>query len=133
LAQRWATALSVFGDGCRELQDGMAVAKLAASLDILSGGGEEAGILNMLLHLTGSKKSTIITRSPKSLTFARVVKKIYSEGRSQYLHGNHVDPMKRFADVRGYAAFLARLALRETALKWAKYTGPDEDKAFQTI
>jgi hypothetical protein len=133
LAQRWATALSVFGDGCRELQDGMAVAKLAASLDILSGGGEEAGILNMLLHLTRSKKSTIITRSPKSLTFAQVVKKIYSEGRSQYLHGNHVDPMKRFADVRGYAAFLARLALRETVLRWVTYTGPDEDKAFQTI
>jgi hypothetical protein len=133
LAQRWATALSVYAEGCREVQDGLAIAKLGSSLDILSGGGMGKGILAMLLHQTGAKAKDVIVKLPQPLTFENVVARIYKYGRSQFLHGNHVDPMMRFTDEREYATFLARGALRESVLRWSKYTGDDADKAFQTM
>ena len=133
LAQRWATALSVYAEGCREVQDALAVAKLGSSLDILSGGGMEGGILDMLLHQTGRPEKQIIAKLPQPLTFKQVVERIYKVGRSQFLHGNHVDPMMRFTVERQHATFLARVALRASALRLTAYIGLDSDKAFQTM
>ncbi len=87
----------------------------------------------MLLHQTGAKAKDVIVKLPQPLTFENVVARIYKYGRSQFLHGNHVDPMMRFTDEREYATFLARGALRESVLRWSKYTGDDADKAFQTM
>lgn len=87
----------------------------------------------MLLHLTGRTETEVIVKFPQPLTFAQVVKRIYSHSRSQFLHGNHVDPMMRFSAEREYATALARLALRATVLRLQTYTGSDDDKAFQTI
>jgi hypothetical protein len=133
LAQRWATSLSVYSEGCREMDDALALAKIGASMDILSGGGEEAGIRKMLLHLTGASESDILVKVPHPLTFKQVVSRIYSYGRSQFLHGNHIDPMIRFTSERHHATQLARIALRETVLRLVKFTGPDVANAFRTI
>jgi len=133
LAQRWAVALSVFAEGCREVQDGLAIAKLCSSLDILSGGGKEKGILALVLHQTGANAKDVLVKLPQPLTFEKVVERIYKHGRSQFLHGNHIDPMMRFTDEREHATFLARCALRASVLRWSKYTGVDDDKAFQTM
>ena len=130
LIQRWATAFSVFSEGCRETHDALALAKIGSSLDILSGGGEEAGIRRMLLHLTGAAQTDVIIASPHEMTFKQAVSRIYSYGRSQFLHGNHIDPMLRFASERRYATQLARLALRESILRLMTFTGAYSDQAF---
>lgn len=133
LTQRWATALAVASEGCRETHDGLALAKLASSLDILSGGGMEKGIRAMLLHQTGHKANGIVIKGPVPMTFKKVVERIYSHGRSQFLHGNHVDPMMPFDEERRHAAFLARAALRTALARLPHYAGPDEPKSFQTM
>jgi hypothetical protein len=132
LAKRWAFALSWFGDGCREPHDAVAVTKLATSLDILSCGGKNAGIRAMLSHLSGRSPETVIVTSPER-TLQQVVKLVYEAGRSQVLHGTHFDPMKSFIEIRGYAASLARLALRECVIRLTKYSGPDDSTVFRTI
>lgn len=133
LIQRWATALALASEGCRETQDGLALAKLASSLDILSGGGMEAGIRAMLLHHTGRKANDVVVQGPAPMTFKKMVERIYSHGRSQFLHGNHVDPMMPFDEERRYATLLARSALRTTLARLLHYAGPDVPKAFQTM
>lgn len=133
LSKRWATALDWMAEGSREANDAVALAKIASSLDVLACVGKFAGILGMLVHLTKVDASTIIVkgRSPRSLQ--QVVKDIYDSGRSQILHGTHFDRIKSFEVWKSQAAFLARLALIECALRLDKFTGVDGDKAFRTM
>lgn len=132
LAQRWATALAWFADGCREKHDAVALAKIASSMDMLSCGGKYNGILDFIAHLTKTPTDRIIVESPP-LTMAQVVKLVYDSGRSQILHGTQVDSVKDFSAERRYATTLARIALRECVQRWVKYTGPNHAKAFRSI
>jgi hypothetical protein len=133
LASRWATALDWYAEGQRERGDAIALAKLGTSLDVLASGGKFAGILNMLINLLDLPESTVFTRGTKQATLRSVVKDIYDSGRSQILHGNRHDRMEAFESDRNAAAYLARLALIEAALRLEGYTGADEAKSFRTM
>lgn len=133
LANRWATALDWYGEGCRESSDAIAVAKLGTCLDVLSCGGRKGGILKMMVHLTGISESTQVVGGMKPRTLKQLVEDIYEHGRSQILHGNHYDRLKSFAIERQHATYLGRIALIQAAVKLQQYSGPDKDQAFQTI
>lgn len=133
LANRWATALDWFGEGNRESSDAIAVTKLGTSLDVLCSGGKATGIGNMVSHLTGTSKTAQVIRGSRPRTLEELVADIYNGGRSKILHGTHYDRLESFAAKRQQAAYLARIALIECAVRLEKYTGPDEDKAFRTI
>ena len=131
LANRWASALTWFSDGCRERNDAIALAKIASSLDVLAAGGRSRDIIKMLARLTGWASTKVVIRWPET-TLADVVSRIYDYGRSQILHGTHFDQMKSFVELRSHATTLARIALRECVRRWVAYSGPDESKAFVT-
>ena len=133
LSKRWATALDWMAEGSREKNDAVALAKIASSLDVLACGGKFSGILDMLTHLTKISDSTVVVNGRKPRTLRQVVKDIYDNGRSQILHGTHVDRLKSFEESKGYAVFFARLALIESALRLDKFTGVDGDKEFRTM
>ena len=132
LAGRWITALNWFGEGCREEDDAIALTKIASCLDILACGGKYAGILAMLCHLSQKAADTLIISYPP-LTLANLVKKVYDQGRSQILHGSRYDRLEEHSEERGYANLLARFALQECILRWHRYTGLDDAKAFRSI
>lgn len=133
LASRWATALDWYAEGQRERGDAIALAKLGTSLDVLAGGGKFAGILSLLTNLLDLPESAVFTRGAKQTTLRTVVKDIYDSGRSQILHGTRHDRMEAFESDRNAAAYLARLALIEAALRLEGYTGVDEAKSFRTM
>tara|TARA_R110000851_G_scaffold333531_1_gene514916 strand:- start:87320 stop:88696 length:1377 start_codon:yes stop_codon:yes gene_type:complete len=133
LASRWATALDWYAEGQRERSDAIALAKFGTSLDVLASGGKFAGILNLLTNLLGLPENAALTRGTKQSTLRRVVKDIYDSGRSQILHGNRHDRMEAFESDRNAAAYFARLALIEAALRLKGYTGADEAKSFRTM
>lgn len=133
LASRWATALDWYAEGQRERGDAIALAKFGTSLDVLASGGKFAGILNLLTNLLDLPENAAFTRGTKESTLRAVVKDIYDSGRSQILHGNRHDRMEAFESDRNAAAFLARLALIEAALRLQGYTGPDDAKSFRTM
>lgn len=133
LANRWATALDWFGEGCREPSDAIAVAKLATCLDVLACGGKSKGILKMVAHLTGTEETTQVVNGNRPRTLTQLVNDIYDSGRSKILHGTHYDRLKSFNVERQQAAYLARIVLIETAVRLQNYDGSDEDKAFRTI
>jgi len=133
LANRWATALDWYGEGCRESSDAIAVAKLGTCLDVLSCGGRKGGILKMVVRLTGISEATQVVVGMKPRTLKQLVEDIYEHGRSQILHGNHYDRLKSFAIERQHATYLGRIALIQAAVKLQQYSGPDKEQAFQTI
>lgn len=133
LAKRWSTALDWFGEGCRESSDSIALAKLGTCLDVLCGGGKNVGILNMVMHLTGTSSDTQVIDGCCPRTLGQLVKDIYDLGRSKILHGTRYDRLESFALERQHAAHLARIILIQSAIRLQHYTGPDEDNAFSTI
>lgn len=133
LANRWATALDWFGEGVRETSDAIALAKLGTCLDVLSCGGKFAGIRDMVSHLTGVSKITQVVKGIRPLTLEQLVKDIYDHGRSKILHGTYYNRLESFAVQRQQAAFLARAALIESALRLQNFGGLDDEKAFRTI
>lgn len=132
LSNRWATALDWFGEGSRESNDAIALAKLATCLDVLCCGGKYVGIRDMVVHLTGASSDTQVIRGVRPRTLGDIVKDIYDHGRSQILHGAHYDRLESFSTERQHAAYVARIVLIECALRLKSYSG-DEDKAFRTI
>lgn len=133
LAHRWATALDWFGEANRESSDLIAVAKLGTCLDVLACGGQNAGICEMIVNLTGKSRDTIVVNGDRQRTLQQLVKEIYDDGRSKILHGTHVDRLKSLARERHQAAHLAKIALLECALRLPHYSGIDSDKAFRTM
>lgn len=133
LANRWATALDWYGEGCRESSDAIALAKLGASLDVLCCGGKFNGIRDMVVHLTGTSSDTQVIGGNRPRTLGQLIKDIYDHGRSQILHGTRYDRLESFAAERQYASHLARIVLIESAIRLQHYSGPDEDKVFRTI
>lgn len=133
LANRWATALDWFGEGNRESNDAIALAKLGTCLDVLSNGGKFAGIKDMIVHLAGVSESTRVIEGRRPRTLGQLVRDIYDNGRSKILHGTQYDRLESFSTERQNAAHLARIALIESAVRLKNYSGIDEDKAFRTI
>jgi hypothetical protein len=132
LATRWVTALNWYGDGCREPDDAVALAKLGTALDVLACGGRKRRIVEMMQNLTGWNASDVIVKSPQ-ITLSNLVGRIYEDGRSKILHGTHVDRTISFSDERRYATTLAGMALRGCVVRLARYAGPDVETAFRTI
>lgn len=133
LASRWATALDWYGEGCRESNDAIALAKLGTCLDVLSCGGKYMGIKNMVAHLTGTSEDKQVVGGDRPRTLAQLVKEIYDSGRSKILHGTHYDRLESFATERAQAAYLAQRVLIEIAARLQNYKDQDDDKAFRKI
>ena len=134
LSQRWATALNWYAEGARESNSAIALAKFGSSLDVLASGGKASGITSMLENLLDCKASSVVVNGEKQRTLSGLVSEVYEAGRSQILHGNHIDQLKSFDESKAYASQLARLALIAAAKRLVSFAGLDEnDKAFRSM
>lgn len=133
LSNRWATALDWYAEGCRETSDAIAVAKLGASLDVLSCVGVFGGILSMTSHLLGIPESHVVFKGEPDITLKIAIERIYTSGRSQILHGSQYNRLKSFAETRKFAEKLGRSVLINAVLKLSTYTGEDENEAFRDM
>lgn len=133
LCARWSMALHWFAEGCREPDDAVAVAKIGTSLDILSDGDKAAGIRRTLCGLLELECDSVLTAWPEPKTLRQWVDDIYEKGRSQILHGNHVDRLKSFAETRQVAQKLGGIALRISLERLSSYDGADVSRAFHSM
>ena len=134
LSQRWTTSLNWYAEGARESNSAIALAKFGSSLDVLASGGKANGITGMLENLLGCSRETEVVRGEKPRTLSALVAEVYESGRSQILHGTHIDQLKSFDEAKAYASQLARLALLVAAERLMTFTGSDEeDKAFRSM
>ncbi|QHG87872.1 hypothetical protein EBN15_13965 [Xanthomonas cucurbitae] len=75
----------------------------------------------------------VVTKWPEPRTLKKWVDNIYEKGRSQILHGNHVDRLKSFAETRQVAQQLCGITLRIALERLSSYDGADEPRAFQSM
>lgn len=134
LSQRWATSLNWYAEGARESNSAIALAKFGSSLDVLASGGKANGITGMLENLFGCGRDAVLVNGEKPRTLSALVAEVYDSGRSQILHGTHIDQLKSFDESKAYASQLARLALLIAAERLATFAGSDaDDKAFRSM
>lgn len=130
LSNRWATALNWYAEGMREDNDAIALTKLATSLDVLSKGGKNKGILSMLVKIFGiTENDTIVD----NLTLKEFVKEIYDNQRSKILHGTEYERLKSFKHQKKIAIPIIRKALLICLIELFSYKGDDFDGNFIKI
>lgn len=134
LCQRWSTALDWHGEACREVSDQIAITKFGTCLDVLSsGGGKTAAIADMVSNLTKIPIDDNVVNIGEELSLYKVISKIYENGRSEILHGNKVDRMSSFEDLRDMAEHFSKITLISAALALFNYSGKDTEKAFSEM
>ncbi|MCC8380211.1 HEPN domain-containing protein [Xenorhabdus sp. PB30.3] len=130
LALRWTTSLNWYAEAQREQDDAISLAKIGISLDILSGGGTTKGILEMVKNILELDDQHIVIDHPQKTTLKEFIIDLYEYGRSQIVHGNHIDRLKSFEGERKKASLLNRVILIRLALNLLNYTGEDTHDAF---
>lgn len=132
ISHRWVSALNWFAQGCREVDDSIAITKLATSLDVLANSGKSSGTLNVISHVLGLNVSDIFDFK-NNLTLERYFLDFYSDGRSKFVHGEFADRFERYEGIRNKAFLLARLVLIKSLFLMKKYEGIDHDKGFKFL
>lgn len=112
-----AHALLWFHEGCRESVNSIALVKLAAALDALSGGRGKTYHIRKLVNarLEVSDMQEIL---PDGSTLKQIVERIFGEGRSRMIHGTSEKLQYDWSETRSLAERLARDCI-VACLGWA--------------
>ncbi len=123
-------ALVWLHEGCRERSDFLAIVKFGAALDVLSNGGETAGIRDLFKYRLGVTDLTkpVLTNG---MSAEDLVKEIYSGGRSRIIHGTRQTLAEDLNETRRRAEFFAALIVRVSILWLGSYRGADDESAFR--
>lgn len=107
--QQLDVALRWFYEACRASEDLIAVTHFASCLDTLAGGKGDEGILRVFETICGMKREAPIHTD--GYTLATMVRKMYGDARSQFLHGSTTGHLDDWSDLRMSAETLTRWAL----------------------
>lgn len=87
LSDLWLSALHWFQRGMTAELDFEAIVYLGTTLDVLAGGGKNAGIRNVVTTIYGAKASDVLFDGQQAVTIKKFVDQLYDEGRSRLSHG----------------------------------------------
>ncbi|GEM_PF-789161 len=108
-----AHALLWFYEGCRETVDQIAIVKLSAAMEVLTGDfsrkGSQKAIRRLIKSCFAIDENTVMTRDGK--TMKEVVEQIYEIGRNRMIHGENESLGKDWSVERATAEKLARYCL----------------------
>ncbi len=130
LADRWFNAAHWFGRACIADADFVAVVMLVIALDVLCGGLEEKGIIELTARLTNTPMSAIVL--PDGTTLKKLVEKCYKL-RSEVAHGSVLALHKALDVERAQLESLAGLTIAEYSVQLQAYSqsgGADDRDAF---
>jgi hypothetical protein len=130
LAERWFNAVHWFGRACIADVDFVAVVMLVIALDVLSGGLEEHGILELTARLTGTPMSAAVL--PDGTDLRKLVARTYKL-RSEVAHGSILAVHKTLDVERAQLESLAAATLSEYAIKLQHFkngSGANDRDAF---
>lgn len=131
LADRWFNATHWFGRACLADVDFTAVVMLVIALDVLCGGLEERGILELIARLTNTPKSAPVLSD--GTTLKKLVEQSYKL-RSEVAHGSVLALHEALDVERAQLESLAGAAIAEYAIQLHRYSqngGADDRDAFR--
>ena len=115
-----------FWKACREESDVMAVVEFVASIECLSGGRKESGIVKLLSARLGIEENDPFHHGE---TLKQVIRRIYGTGRSRTIHGSNSEIVHDWSPVRALTECIARIAI-VSCIDWfqqnPKATDPKE-------
>lgn len=130
LAERWLNSVHWYGRACIADVDFVGVVMLVIALDVLSGGLEQNGILELIARLTGLRTSHTVLNDGTSLK--QLVERTYKL-RSEVAHGSILAVHAELDDVRGHLEDLTSAALDHYVIalkKFAEGGGRDDRDEF---
>ncbi|NTF10637.1 hypothetical protein G6L37_32085 [Agrobacterium rubi] len=130
LAERWLNAVHWFGRACLADVDFVAVVMLVIALDVLSGGLQEKGILELTARLTDIGVSQVVLSD--GTTLQKLVAHSYAL-RSEVAHGSILAVHRQMDSERGRLEDLAAAALDQYVValhKYANARGSDDRDRF---
>ncbi|TIL65619.1 HEPN domain-containing protein [Mesorhizobium sp.] len=130
LADRWFNSVHWFGRACLSDGDFVAVVMMVIALDVLCGGKQDQGIIELVARLTGTAKSASVL--PDGTTLETLVKKSY-QLRSEVAHGSVLALHETLDVERGQLESVAAAALTEYVVALADYAkkgGADDRDMF---
>lgn len=131
LAERWFNAAHWYGRACLADEDFVAVVMMVISLDVLSGGLQDTGILELIARLTGTPMSHVVL--PDGTTLKKLVERTYKL-RSEVAHGSVLAVHEPLDLERAQLEELGSIALRNYAIELESYAGTggtDDRDAFR--
>jgi Apea-like HEPN len=131
LADRWFNAVHWFGRACLSDGDFVAVVMLVVALDILSGGLQDDGIVELVARLTGASVSAPVL--PDGTDLRKLVERSYKL-RSEVAHGSILAVHETLDIERAQLESLAAAALAEYVLRihvYAQAGGSDDRDDFR--
>jgi hypothetical protein len=129
-AERWFNAVHWFGRACLADADFVAVVMLIISLDVLSGGRQDSGILELVARLTGMRMSHAVLTD--GTTLKQLIENAYKL-RSEVAHGSVLAVHEQLDEERDRIEEVAAVALAEYVIKLSAYAaggGVDDRDAF---
>jgi hypothetical protein len=130
LAERWFNAVHWFGRACAADADFTAVVMYIFALDVLCGGRQQRGIVELVARLTGTALSAHVL---PGRTLTDLVNEHYRM-RSEIAHGSILAVFEDLDEHRAVLSQLAQAALIEYAIKldaYAQAGGSDDRDAFR--
>lgn len=102
-------ALRWFYEGCRAPENLLATTHFASALDTLADGSGDTGILTMIEKRVGWSPTSAIHVDGYDLR--AIVRDIYGEARSRFLHGSTEKHLSDWSSLRAMAEFICRHAI----------------------
>jgi len=130
LKRHWIEALYWFGESRRSADDFVALVKIGIALDILSGGGEDRGIIDLCKRIWGREEGQPVTSDGRSIK--KLVRQIYKDGRSRISHGTRFGLLEDLPVLRADADRFCAIILIAYVEMLDRYSGPDNPKAFRS-
>jgi hypothetical protein len=131
LSERWLNAVHWYGRACSDEADFAATVNFVIALDILSGGLEQAGILELAARLSQTPYDRTVTTD--GVTLKKLVDRLYGY-RSEIAHGSILALDARMRTERAQAESLAATMLFGYAIQLDKHVaagGEDDRDAFR--
>jgi hypothetical protein len=131
LSERWLNALHWYGRACSDEADFAATVNFVIALDILSGGKEQTGILELAARLTQTPYGRTVTAD--GVTLEKLADRLYGY-RSKIAHGSILALDARMRTERAQAESLAATMLLAYAMELDNYAaggGADDRDEFK--
>ena len=127
LAERWFNSTHWFGRACLADADFVAVVMLVIALDVLCGGLQEAGILELVARLTGTPMSAAVLDD--GTTLKKLVERTYKL-RSEVAHGSVLAVHEPLDTERAQLESLAAAAIATYVIELQSYSqaGSSDDR-----
>jgi hypothetical protein len=133
LSDLWLSAMHWFQRGMTAELDFEAIVYFGTTLDVLAGGGKNAGILNVVTTIYGAQPGDVLFQGQHAVTIKQFVDQLYDDGRSRLSHGTREGLRGDFTLLRNRAQSCVCSVIHGYGLNLMSYEKMHKDDDLQAF